>query len=121
MRKSETLWRAISPGVQSPHKRRGVKPSASNRWRKNSNIGVRPPTKGGETRSARPLPLHGDAVENVLGDLDHGDAAAHRGPLHLPEGLRLSPAVALHQHALGPLDNLTVLQRLLQGGVGGGE
>src|SRR5437868_3523215 len=48
-------------------------------------------------------------VEDGLCQINHGYAAVHRAALEAAEGIRLGPAVALHENALRSLNNLAAL------------
>src|SRR4051794_39512076 len=65
--------------------------------------------------------VHLDAVEDQLGQVGHRDPPVHGPALEAAEGLLLGPAEALHEDALGPLDDLAVDQAELEGGVLGGQ
>lgn len=76
---------------------------------------IRPPL---ESLKTHVVPLGRTALELVrqedrLGHLAHRLAVVHADPAHALEGFRLAQAVHLHQDALGTLDQLARLERLL--------
>src|SRR2546428_13073247 len=66
------------------------------------------PLSGGGSRD------HGLRDEQRARDLDHWLAAVHGRPPQPLEGLVLGETEAGHQRALGALDHLAVLERLLE-------
>src|SRR5207244_9690899 len=58
------------------------------------------------------LHLDLDAVQDRLRQLNHRGPPVHSAALQTAEGLGFRPAVAFHEHTLGPFDSLAILQVL---------